>query len=135
MTKEELSKYKEYKISLKSVEEKIEYLREKKSSIKSQIINDMPTSSGDCIDKLMVILEEMEDTIKLYLDEQDKILKSMKNIEDNIVVLNELEKTVIRYVYFDNKSFNEVSKKINYSYSTVRRIHKSAIDNLQGEWL
>lgn len=131
MTKGELKKYKEYKISLRTVEEKISYLREKKTSIKSQMINDMPTTRGNGMDKLLEVLEEMEDTLEVYLDEEKRILLEMKLIENNIKILNELEKAVIRYVYFDNKKFEEVSCIIDYSYRTVRRIHKSAIDKLE----
>ena len=53
-----------------------------------------------------------------------------ERLEKSLDILEPLEKTVIRYVYFDNKRFEEISCKINYSYRTVRRIHKSAIDKL-----
>jgi len=131
MTKEELKEYKKIKIELNTIEDKLTYLREKKTSIKSQIINDMPTSSKSELDRLGELLEEIEEVIKLYFKKKKKLLKKLYKIEKSIYVLDELERAVIRYVYFEGKRFEEISCIINYSYRTVRRIHKSAIDKLE----
>lgn len=128
--KEDLKRYKEMKIELETIEDKLEYLKEKKTSIKSQIITDLPVSTQSELDRLNTLLVEIEKVIKLYMKKQRKILKKMYKIEKSLDILEPLEKTVIRYVYFDNKRFEEISCKINYSYRTVRRIHKSAIDKL-----
>ena len=130
MTKEELKEYKKIKIELNTIEDKLTYLREKKTSIKSQIINDMPTSSKSELDRLGELLEEIEEVIKLYFKKKKKLLKKLYKIEKSIYVLDELERAVIRYVYFEGKRFEEISCIINYSYRTVRRIHNSAIDKL-----
>lgn len=131
MTKEELKEYKKIKIELKTIEDKLTYLREKKTSVKSQIINDMPTSSKSELDRLGELLEEIEEVIKLYFKKKKKLLKKLYKIEKSIYILDELERTVIRYVYFEGKRFEEISCIINYSYRTVRRLHKSAIDKLE----
>lgn len=131
MTKEELKEYKKIKIELITIEDKLTYLREKKTSIKSQIINDMPTSSKSELDRLGELLEEIEKVINLYFNKKKKLLKKLYKIEKSIYVLDELERTVIRYVYFEGKRFEEISCIINYSYRTVRRLHKSAIDKLE----
>ena len=131
MTKEELKEYKKIKIELNTIEDKLTYLREKKTSIKSQIINDMPTSSKSELDRLGELLEEIEEVIKLYFKKKKKLLKKLYKIEKSIYVLDEVERAVIRYVYFEGKRFEEISCIINYSYRTVRRIHKSAIDKLE----
>ena len=131
MTKEQLKEYKKIKIELNTIEDKLTYLREKKTSIKSQIINDMPTSSKSELDRLGELLEEIEEVIKLYFKKKKKLLKKLYKIEKSIYVLDELERAVIRYVYFEGKRFEEISCIINYSYRTVRRIHKSAIDKLE----
>ena len=131
MTKEELKEYKKIKIELNTIEDKLTYLREKKTSIKSQIINDMPTSSKSELDRLGELLEEIEEVIKLYFKKKKKLLKKLYKIEKSIYVLDELERAAIRYVYFEGKRFEEISCIINYSYRTVRRIHKSAIDKLE----
>lgn len=131
MTKEELKEYREIKIELETIEDKLEYLREKKTSIKSQIITDMPVSTQNELDRLNELLVEIEKVIKLYIKKKKKSLKKLYKIEKSIDILEPLEKTVIRYAYFENKRFEEISCIIRYSYRTVRRIHKSAIDKLE----
>ena len=110
--KEDLKRYKEMKIELETIEDKLEYLKEKKTSIKSQIITDLPVSTQSELDRLNALLVEMEKVIKLYMKKQRKILKKMYKIEKSLDILEPLEKTVIRYAYFDNKRFEEISCKI-----------------------
>lgn len=131
MTKDKLEKYKKLKLELKTIEEELDYLREKKTSIKTQIINDMPTITQTEVDMLGELLSKIDKTIRLYMTKYKKILKNLYKIESSINQLNELERTVIRYVYFEDKKFEEVSCIIKYSYRTIRRIHKSAIDKLE----
>ena len=131
MTKDKLEKYKKLKLELKTIEEELDYLREKKTSIKTQIINDMPTITQTEVDMLGELLSNIDKTIRLYMTKYKKILKNLYKIESSINQLNELERTVIRYVYFEDKKFEEVSCIIKYSYRTIRRIHKSAIDKLE----
>lgn len=130
MTKEDLKEYTKMKIELDTIENKLEYLKEKKTSIKSQIITDMPVTTQNELDRLNQLLVEIEKVIKLYMKKQRKIFKKMYKIEKSLDILEPLEKTVIRYAYFDNKRFEEISCKIHYSYRTVRRLHKSAIEKL-----
>lgn len=131
MTKDKLEKYKKLKLELETIEEELDYLREKKTSIKTQIINDMPTITQTEVDMLGELLSKIDKTIRLYMTKYKKILKNLYKIESSINQLNELERTVIRYVYFEDKKFEEVSCIIKYSYRTIRRIHKSAIDKLE----
>lgn len=130
MTKEELKGYIETKREIKIIEEKIEYLESKKTSIKSMIIDDMPKPEPEQ-DRLGELLGEIEDLIDLYNEKQIKLMKQQIEIENCIDKLdNALERNIMRYVYFEGMRFEKVSCIIHYSYRTVRRIHKRAIENL-----
>lgn len=131
MTKEELKEYIETKREIKIIEEKIEYLESKKTSIKSMIIDDMPKPEPEQ-DRLGQLLGEIEELIELYNEKQIKLMEQQMKIEKCIDKLdNALERNIMRYVYFEGMRFEEVSCIIHYSYRTVRRIHKSAIDKLK----
>lgn len=131
MTKEELKGYIETKREIKIIEEKIEYLESKKTSIKSMIIDDMPKPEPEQ-DRLGELLGEIEELIDIYNKKQIKLIKQQKEIEKCIEKLeNSVERNIMRYVYFEGMRFEEVSCIIHYSYRTVRRIHKSAIDKLK----
>ena len=64
MTKEELKQYTEVKREIKIIEEKIEYLENKKTSIKSQVMSDMPKSNNVRNDLLLDILAELEELLE-----------------------------------------------------------------------
>ncbi|WP_297134069.1 sigma factor-like helix-turn-helix DNA-binding protein [Terrisporobacter sp.] len=130
MTKEELKEYIEVKREIEIIGEKIEFLESKKTSIKSQIITDMPRGEAEQ-DRLGQLLIQIEELIDLYNEKQDKLLKQQLKIEKCIDKLDSsLERNIMRYVYFEGMRFEEVSCIIHYSYRTVRRIHKRAIENL-----
>lgn len=130
MTKEELKEYIEVKREIKIIEEKIEFLESKKTSIKSQIITDMPRGEAEQ-DRLGQLLIQIEELIELYNEKQIKLMKQQTEIENCIDKLDSsLERNIMRYVYFEGMRFEEVSCIIHYSYRTVRRIHKRAIENL-----
>ena len=130
MTKEELKEYIETKREIKIIEEKIEFLESKKTSIKSQIITDMPRGEAEQ-DRLGQLLIQIEELIELYNEKQIKLMKQQTEIENCIDKLDSsLERNIMRYVYFEGMRFEEVSCIIHYSYRTVRRIHKRAIENL-----
>lgn len=130
MTKEELKEYIETKREIKIIEEKIEFLESKKTSIKSQIITDMPRGEAEQ-DRLGQLLIQIEELIDSYNEKQIKLMKQQTEIENCIDKLDSsLERNIMRYVYFEGMRFEEVSCIIHYSYRTVRRIHKRAIENL-----
>ena len=71
MTKEELMQYHTIKTEIKQLQEKVQELEERKTSIKSQVITDMPVGNGESMD-LLTILTLIEDT-------QEKLrMKSIK---------------------------------------------------------
>ena len=130
MTKEELKEYIEVKREIEIIGEKIEFLESKKTSIKSQIITDRPRGEAEQ-DRLGQLLIQIEELIDSYNEKQIKLMKQQTEIENCIDKLDSsLERNIMRYVYFEGMRFEEVSCIIHYSYRTVRRIHKRAIENL-----
>ena len=49
------------------------------------------------------------------------------NIDELICVLNEKEKPIIYWRYFQGLTFREISQKLNKNESTVRTLHERAL--------
>ena len=83
MTKEELKEYGILKNEVVQLEEQIVFWEERKTSIKSQIISDMPRGGGDG-KELLDILIGIEDIIKKLNKKITKLIKKISEIEDTI---------------------------------------------------
>ena len=131
MKKEELQQYSSIEKELRIIEEKLKYLKEKKTSIKSMVISDMPKCTSSSNDAITDLLAEIEDVTILYTEKYFKLFKKLKEIEKEFEKLeNPLERIVLRMVYIDRKNFEEIAKYISYSYRTVRRLHKEGIKKI-----
>ena len=131
MKKEELQQYSSIEKELRIIEEKLKYLKEKKTSIKSMVISDMPKCTSNSNDAITDLLAEIEDVTILYTEKYFKLFKKLKEIEKEFEKLeNPLERTVLRMVYIERKNFEEIAKYISYSYRTVRRLHKEGVKKI-----
>ena len=131
MKKEELQQYSSIEKELRIIEEKLKYLKEKKTSIKSMVISDMPKCTSNSNDAITDLLAEIEDVTILYTEKHLKLLKKLKEIEKELEKLeNPLERIVLRMVYIERKNFEEIAKYISYSYRTVRRLHKDGVKKI-----
>ena len=131
MKKEELQQYSSIEKELRIIEEKLKYLKEKKTSIKSMVISDMPKCTSNSNDAITDLLAEIEDVTILYTEKYLKLFKKLKEIEKEFEKLeNPLERTVLRMVYIERKNFEEIAKYISYSYRTVRRLHKEGVKKI-----
>lgn len=131
MTKEELKEYIETKREIKIIEEKIEYLESKKTSIKSIIIDDMPKPEPEQ-DRLGQLLGEIEELIDIYNKKQDKLFKQQIKIEKCIDKLdNALERNIIRLRYLEGHKWEKVCVETNYSWENVHRIHRKILSKIK----
>ena len=131
MTKEELKEYIETKREIKIIEEKIEYLESKKTSIKSIIIDDMPKPEPEQ-DRLGQLLGEIEELIDIYNKKQDKLFKQQIKIEKCIDKLdNALERNIIRLRYLEGHNWEKVCVETNYSWENVHRIHRKILSKIK----
>lgn len=131
MTKEELKGYIETKREIKIIEEKIEYLESKKTSIKSMIIDDMPKPEPEQ-DRLGELLGEIEELIDIYNKKQDKLFKQQIKIENCIDKLdNALERNIMRLRYLESKKWEKICVEVNYSWENVHRIHRKILSKIK----
>ena len=131
MTKEELKGYIETKREIKIIEEKIEYLESKKTSIKSIIIDDMPKPEPEQ-DRLGELLGEIEELIDIYNKKQDKLFKQQIKIEKCIDKLdNALERNIMRLRYLEGHKWEKVCVETNYSWENVHRIHRKILSKIK----
>lgn len=131
MTKEELKEYIETKREIKIIEEKIEFLEEKKTSIKSMIIDDMPKPEPNQ-DRLGELLGEIEELIEMYNEKQDKLFKQQMKIEKCIDKLdNSKERNIMRLRYLEGMKWEKVCVETNYSWENVHRIHRKILSKIK----
>lgn len=128
MTKKELSNYSQINREIKNIQEKIEYYEEKKTSIKSQIISDMPKNSTGGKDKLGTILVEIEKLLDLYYVKQAKLIKLQIEIENVIDDLEDsIDRNIIRLRYFDNCTWEKICVELSYSWNGIHKRHRKIL--------
>lgn len=127
----DLKQYQSILREMKQIKEKIKELEYSKYSIKSPEWNDMPTGGFGTNDKIGKILVAIEEQIEKYWGKYRQLLELQNRIENAISKLDPIEREVLRYRYFNGKKFEEISCIIHYSFRTVRRIHKRALEKLE----
>ena len=129
MTKEELSNYTELCREIKNIEEKIEYYTEKKTSIKSQMITDMPTASTGERDKLGRLLVQIEELLDVYYEKQARLVQMQINIENEIEKLEDAtDRNIMRLRYLDNYTWEKICVALNYSWNGIHKKHRKILD-------
>lgn len=131
MTKEELKGYIETKREIKIIEEKIEYLESKKTSIKSMIIDDMPKPEPEQ-DRLGELLGEIEELIELYNGKQIKLMKQQIEIENCIDKLEDsVDRNILRLKYIDGYTWERICVELNYGWNGIHKRHRKILDKIR----
>ena len=131
MTKEELNKYTETKREIEIIEDKIEYLKEKKTSIKSMVITDMPRGSNSENDRLGILLGEIEELINIYNEKQIRLIKQQIEIEEAISILDDpIDRNIMRLRYLEGMKWEKICVEVNYRWAQVHRHHKSILEKI-----
>lgn len=131
MTKEELKEYIETKREIKIIEEKIEFLEEKKTSIKSMVIDDMPKPEPEQ-DRLGELLGEIEGLIEQYNKKQDKLFKQQMKIEKCIDKLEDsIDRNIMRLKYIDGYTWERICVMLNYSWNGIHKKHRKILDKIR----
>lgn len=130
MGKEELMQYKTIKIEIKQIKERIEYLEEKKTSIKSQVITDMPTGNGEGTDILSLIVM-IEDAETELIQKEKQLIATMNKIEHTIDnVENSLDRCILRARYIECKAWEQICVELNYSWRQIHRLHSNILKKI-----
>ena len=131
MTEQYLRNYTSLKKELEQINERIQELEHAKYSISSPTWTDLPKDGFGDHDKIGAMLTRIEEQTEMYWDKYKELLEIQSDIEKKIEKLEPIERTVMRYKYFEGKTFEDIADIINYSFMTVRRIHKKSIKKLQ----
>lgn len=131
MTKEELKEYIEVKREIEIIGEKIEFLESKKTSIKSQIITDMPRGEAEQ-DRLGQLLIQIEELIDLYNEKQDKLLKQQLKIEKCIDKLEDsIDRNIMRLRYLEGYTWERMCVLLNYSWNGIHKKHRKILEKIR----
>ena len=131
MNKEELNKYTETKREIEIIEDKIEYLKEKKTSIKSMVITDMPRGSNSENDRRGILLGEIEELINIYNEKQIRLIKQQIKIEEAISILDDpIDRNIMRLRYLEGMKWEKICVEVNYRWAQVHRHHKSILEKI-----
>ena len=132
MNKEELNKYMETKREIEIIEDKIEYLKEKKTSIKSMVITDMPRGSNSENDRLGILLGEIEELINIYREKELKLIKQQIQIENAIENLDDpTDRNIIRLKYIDGHTWERICVILNYSWNGIHKKHRKILEKIR----
>ena len=132
MANKDLREYKNINIELKTIEEKLEYLKEKKTSIKSMTISDMPSGGNTENDRLGTLLGEIEELIDIYNEKQIRLMKQQKEIEDTIDKLEDsTDRNILRLKYIDNYTWERICVVLNYSWNGIHKKHRKILEKIK----
>ena len=121
MTKDDLKKYTETKREIEIIEDKLEYLKEKKTSINSMIITDMPKGTFSDNDRFGQLLVQIEELTELY----------KKKIENVINELDDpLQRNIMRLRYLQGLSWEKICVEINYRWRQTHKYHSEALKKI-----
>ena len=130
MTKEELMQYGSIESEVKQIKERIEYLEEKKTSIKSQVITDMPTGGGERTD-ILTLITKIEDSQIELIQKQSKLVDIMESIENTIDRLEDsTERLILRSRYLQCKKWEQICVELNYSWRQIHRLHSNILKKI-----
>ena len=132
MTKEELKSYIENKREIEIIKDKLIYLEEKKTSIKSMIINDMPKSCNMENDMIGNLLADIEDLINIYKEKELNIIKQQIKIEKAISNLEDpTDRNIIRLKYLDGHTWEKICVILNYSWNGIHKKHRKILEKIR----
>ena len=131
MTKEELKSYIENKREIEIIKDKLIYLEEKKTSIKSMIINDMPKSCNIENDMIGNLLADIEDLINIYKEKELELIKQQIKIENAISKLEDpTDRNIIRLKYLDGHTWEKICVILNYSWNGIHKKHRKILEKI-----
>lgn len=132
MEKKELQEYIETKRELDIIKDKIEYLEEKKTSIKSMIIDDMPKGGSFENDRLGALLGEIEELLNIYNEKQIRLLKQQRAIENTIDKLEDaVDRNIMRLRYIDGYTWERLCVLMNYSWNGIHKKHRKILEKIR----
>lgn len=113
------------------LENKIEAIRDRQTSIRSSSDASGVQGLSGNNDKIGSAVAELIDLEKMYLDKIDRASIQLKEIETLIEGLTPTERLLMRAKYIDGEHLEAICGMIGYCYRQTKRIHREAIEKLQ----
>lgn len=130
MTKERLRKYRDLRLELNQIEQKVETMESTLFSPKIQRITGMPSApSGDGNAKESLMAEHIE-LLEYYKVKKAELKAEQLAIEKAIESLEYRDRTVLRLYYIDGLTWEQVCVLVSYSWRQVHNIHSAALTKL-----
>ncbi|EFR43022.1 sigma factor-like helix-turn-helix DNA-binding protein [Dialister micraerophilus] len=79
------------------------------------------TDFSAALDKLIALEKEIDSLVDEYVDQRKKIISALELIRDDRY------RELLNYRYVCGLSLNQISKKMNFSYNYIRKLHRRAI--------
>ena len=108
--------------------EQIQDLRSRLTSISSPMGEKVQSSLNpdkfiNPVSKIVELEKEINEDIDKLIDLKRGARKVIEQLDDDV------EKMVLYKRYYENKSFEQISVEMNYSWRQVHRLHGSALQN------
>lgn len=129
MTKKDLEQFLTIKQEIKQLNQQKMLLEEQKTSIKSQIITDLPKGGGT-VKLLEDLMIEIEDIIVEIAKKSVKLANEMIKIENSIENLEPTERILIRYKYLLGMSYARIEREMSYSTRHLKRMHAEILGKI-----
>ena len=130
MTKYELRRYRYICQEAEQIREQIENIRALMTAPKSQVITGMPRGGGGNGDKIGEAISRIDKLERRYAKKINELLEERKHIENVIEQLDNIERLLIRYKYFDGKTWDEVADKIDQTIHNTYAIHRKILQKI-----
>ena len=129
LSKEVLNKIRKIDMMIDFKCEQVETLRSRLTSLGSPSTGDKVQSSldPDKFTNTMSKIIELEEKINADIDELVDLKRDAMNCIEKLN--KDVEKLVLYKRYFNNKSFEQISVEMGYSWRQIHRIHGNALKN------
>lgn len=132
MTKEELKKYKVYKLEIQSISDSILELQATLENVAAKPITDDPMNhNAFLVDKQSELVLKKIDLEEKLISKRQELIKAHEDIEDAIEQLNSpIERTILRMRYIEGLKWEEICVRIDYGWDNTHTLHRMALKNI-----
>lgn len=122
------------KLEAKYTEEKIQELKERRTSIKST--SDSSIAPGSHVsnpnnDNCFNMINSINDLGKTLEKDLERMYKLENEITDKLTVLEPKKRLIIKLHYFEGEAIEYICGVVGYSFRHTRRLHKEALEELK----
>lgn len=130
MTKKQLKGYRDIKLERDDLARRIEELEAALYSARTQKLDGMPPGGGGADDRTDALLDKKRALLARYKLKARELADAQLEIETAINSLSPRARKVLRLYYIDGLTWEQVCERSYYSWGTVHKIHRTALNAL-----